>query len=61
MDSFRVTFRDRSIEMYQADRLVEAYGEVRLLDEDGDEVASWTEEEVHSVQKVEPRAGSNGL
>ena len=53
MTTFRVTFRDRSIEMHQADRIVDAYGEVRLLDEDGEEVASWTEEEVEAIQKVD--------
>ena len=57
MERFKVTFRDRRIEMIQADRIVDAYGEVRLLDEDGEEVASWDEEEVHAIQKVEPREG----
>lgn len=53
MTTFRVTFRDRSIEMHQADRIVDAHGEVRLLDEDGEEVASWTEEEIEAIQKVD--------
>lgn len=53
MESYKVTFSDRSIEMYRADRMVQAYGEVRLLDQEGGEVASWSEEEIHSIQKVE--------
>ncbi|MDP2497803.1 MAG: hypothetical protein Q8W44_07390 [Candidatus Palauibacterales bacterium] len=53
MTRFKVTFRDRSIEIYQADRVVDAYGEVRLMDSDDREVASWDEEEVHAIQEVE--------
>lgn len=60
MEQFRVTYRDRSIEIFQADRLVEGGGEVRLLDDEGREVASWGEEEVHSIQKVEPDGGRAG-
>lgn len=60
MEQFRVTYRDRSIEIFQADRLVERGDEVRLLDEEGREVASWGEEEVHSIQKVEPGGGRGG-
>lgn len=60
MERFKVTFRDRRIEMVQADRLVEAHGRVRLLDEEGDEVASWSDEEIRSIQKVEPREGPGG-
>lgn len=60
MESYKVTFSDRSIEMYRADRMVQAYGEVRLLDQEGGEVASWSEEEIHSIQKVEPREGGGG-
>ena len=53
MTQFKVTLRDRSIQMVQADRMVDAYGEVRLLDEDGEEVAAWDEEEVRAVQKID--------
>lgn len=53
MTRFKVTFRDRSIEIYRADRVVTAYGEVRLMDADDSEVASWNEEQVHSIQEVE--------
>lgn len=53
MTTFRVTFRDRSIEMHQADRMVDAHGEVRLLDEDGEEVASWGAEEVEAIQELD--------
>lgn len=55
MTRFKVTFRDRSIEIYRADRVVTARGEVRLLDADDGEVAAWDEEEVHAVQEVEER------
>lgn len=53
MTRFKVTFRDRSMEIYRADRVVSAYGEVRLMDGDDREVASWDEDEVHSIQEVE--------
>lgn len=53
MTRYKVTFRDRSIEIHQADRVVNAYGEVRLMDGDDREVASWDEEEVHAVQEVD--------
>lgn len=52
MEQFRVIYRDRSIEIFQADRLVEKGGEVRLLDDEDGEVASWSEEEIHSIQKM---------
>lgn len=50
---YKVILRDRSIEIHQADRIVNAYGEVRLMDEDHEEVASWDEDEVHSIQEIE--------
>lgn len=53
MTTFRVTFRDKSIEMHRADRVVAARGRVELLDGDGEEVASWSEEEVHAIQEVD--------
>lgn len=53
MARFKVTFRDRSIEIFQADRVVDAYGEVRLLDGEDREVASWDEEEVRAIQEVD--------
>jgi len=53
MARFKVTFRDRSIEIYEADRVVDAYGEVRLMDADDREVASWDESEVHAIQEVD--------
>lgn len=52
-DQFKVTLRDRSIEMYRADRMVDAHGRVRLLDGEGEEVAAWDEDEVRAVQKVD--------
>lgn len=56
MPRFKVTFRDRSMEIYRADRVVSAYGEVRLMDGDDREVACWDEDEVHSIQEVEEDA-----
>lgn len=53
MARFKVTFRDRSIEIFRADRVVTAYGEVRLMGADDEEVASWDEEEVRAIQEVE--------
>lgn len=53
MARYKVTFRDRSIEIFGADRVVEARGEVRLVDADDREVASWPEEEVRAIQEVE--------
>lgn len=53
MARFKVTFRDRSIEIYEADRVVDAHGEVRLLASDDREVASWDEAEVHAIQEVD--------
>lgn len=53
MARYRVTFRDRSIELYEADRVTKSGAEVRLVDADGDEVASFDEEEVHAIQKVD--------
>lgn len=53
MTRYKVTFRDRSIEIFQADRIVDAYGEVRLMGSDDREVASWDQEEVHAIQEVE--------
>lgn len=53
MTRYKVIFQDRSIEIHQADRIVNAYGEVRLMDDDHEEVASWDEEEIHSIQEIE--------
>lgn len=53
MTRFKVTFRDRSIEIYRADRVVTAYGEVRLMDDDDREVAAWDEDDVHAIQEVD--------
>lgn len=53
MTRFKVTFRDRTIEIHQADRVVDRHGKVRLLDGDGEEVASWDGDEVHAIQEVE--------
>lgn len=53
MARFKVTFRDRSIELFEADRVVSAHGRVRLMDEDDREVASWDEEEVEAIQEVD--------
>lgn len=53
MDSLRVTFTDRRVEMYEAARVVHAYGRVRLMDDDNEEVASWDEDEVEAIQKFD--------
>ncbi len=53
MDRYKVTFRDRSIEIHEADRILEAYGEVRLMDRDNEEVASWDKEEVRAIQEID--------
>lgn len=53
MDRYRVTFTDKRIEIHEADRIVNAYGEVRLMDDDHEEVASWPEDEVEAIQKFD--------
>ncbi len=53
MDPYKVTFHDRSIEIHQADRIVEAYSEDRLMDKDPEEVASWDEGEVRAIQEID--------
>lgn len=53
MPRFKVIFRDQSIEVYQADRVVAAGERVRLMDEGGAEVAAWGATEVTSIQEVE--------
>lgn len=55
MTRFKVIFRDRSMEIHQADRVDEAGGRVRLLDDAGGEVAAWDAGEVRSIQEVEER------
>lgn len=53
MARYKVTFRDRSIELYEADRVVKSGPDVRLVDADDEEVASFDEEEIHAIQKVD--------
>jgi hypothetical protein len=53
MTRFKVIFRDRSIQIFQADRVVTSGDRVRLVDEEGEEVASWDGEAVASIQEVE--------
>ena len=53
MTRFKVIFRDRSIEVHQADRVVTSGNRVRLGDEGGEEVAAWDAGEVDSIQEVE--------
>lgn len=53
MPRFKVIFRDRSIEVHQADRVVTSGDRVRLVDEGGEEVAAWDAAEVDSIQEVE--------
>lgn len=53
MTRFKVTLRDRSLEIHQADRVIDAGGRVRLVDEDGREVAAWEADEVHAIQEVD--------
>lgn len=53
MARYKVTFRDRSIEIHEAERVREARDDVRLVDEEGREVASWDVDEVHAIQEVE--------
>lgn len=55
MTRFKVIFRDRSMEIRQADRVEKAGGRVRLVDDAGEEVASWDAGEVRSIQEVEER------
>ena len=53
MDRLRVTFTDMSIEIHEAKRVVHAYGRVRLMDDDNQEVASWDADEVEAIQKFD--------
>ena len=53
MDRFKVTFTDESIEIHEAKRVVNAYGEVKLMDDDHQVVASWDEGEVEAIQKFD--------
>jgi len=53
MDRFKVTFTDKSIEIHEAKRVVNAYGTVTLKDDDHEEVASWPEDEVEAIQKFD--------
>lgn len=55
MTRFKVIFRDRTMEIRQADRVEKAGGRVRLVDDAGEEVASWDAGEVRSIQEVEER------
>jgi hypothetical protein len=53
MPRFKVIFRDRRIEVFQADRVDTSGDRVRLVDEGGEEVAAWDAGEVASIQEVE--------
>jgi len=53
MPRFKVIFRDQSIEVFQADRVVTSGERVRLVGEGGGEVAGWDAAEVTSIQEVE--------
>lgn len=53
MPRFKVIFRDQSIEVREADRVVTSGDRVRLVDEGGEEVAAWDTGEVVSIQEVE--------
>lgn len=55
MTRFKVIFRDRSMEIRQAARVVESGDRVRLVDEAGEEVAAWDAGEIRSIQEVEER------
>ncbi|MFW6192874.1 MAG: hypothetical protein ACOC83_05265 [Gemmatimonadota bacterium] len=55
MTRFKVIFRDRSIEIRQAARVEEQGGRVRLVDDAGEEVASWDAGEIRSIQEVDER------
>jgi hypothetical protein len=53
MPRFKVIFRDQSIEVREADRVVTSGDRVRLVDGGGEEVAAWDTAEVVSIQEVE--------
>lgn len=53
MPRFKVIFRDQSIEVFRADRVVTSGDRVRLVDRGGGEVAAWDAGEVTSIQEVE--------
>ena len=53
MPRFKVIFRDQSMEVFPADRVVTSDDRVRLLDRGGEEVAAWDAGEVTSIQEVE--------
>ena len=53
MPRFKVIFRDRSIEIHQAERVVASGDRVRLVDGAGEEVAAWDAGVIDSIQEVE--------